>query len=202
MLVINIREVSHSAMVGRDTLRRLSLAAMFLAIGLILPFFTGQIPEIGNLLLPMHLPVFLCGLICGWQYGGIVGLVMPVMRSFMFGNPPLYPSAMAMSAELAIYGFIIGLIYGRFKKQNIASVYIALVSAMLVGRAMWGGAQVLLLGMTGSTFTWQAFVAGAFFKAIPGIVIQLVLVPTIMSILHLTGLYRFRKHGFSAKNAK
>lgn len=69
----------------------LVLSAMFMAIGLVLPFFTGQIPQIGSMLLPMHLPVLLCGLICGWQYGGVVGFVLPLLRYVMFGMPPHLP---------------------------------------------------------------------------------------------------------------
>lgn len=68
-------------------LKNLLLAAMFLAIGLVLPFFTGQIKEIGNMLLPMHLPVFLCALICGWQYGTAVGFIMPILRFALFFMP-------------------------------------------------------------------------------------------------------------------
>ena len=49
----------------------LILAALCMALGIVLPFFTGQIPQIGGMLLPMHLPVLLCGLLCGWQYGGL-----------------------------------------------------------------------------------------------------------------------------------
>ena len=68
-----------------DKIKKLTLSAMFLAIGMILPFFTGQIPRIGNMLLPMHIPVLLCGLICGWQYGAAVGLVLPLLRSMTLG---------------------------------------------------------------------------------------------------------------------
>ena len=71
-----------------QSLRNLLLAAMFLAIGLVLPFFTGQIKEIGNMLLPMHLPVFLCALICGWQYGTAVGFIMPILRFALFFHAP------------------------------------------------------------------------------------------------------------------
>lgn len=85
----------------------LVLAAMFLAIGIVLPFFTGQIPQIGRMLLPMHLPVLLCGLICGWQYGGAVGFVLPILRYALFGMPPM-PNGLAMAFELAAYGIIVG----------------------------------------------------------------------------------------------
>ena len=81
-------------------LKQLTLAALFLALGLVLPFFTGQIPQIGSMLLPMHIPVFLCGLICGWQYGAAVGFVTPLLRSALFGMPPLFPTAAAMPLEI------------------------------------------------------------------------------------------------------
>ena len=78
-------------------LKNLVLAAMFLAIGLVLPFFTGQIPAVGKMLLPMHIPVLLCGLICGWQYGLGVGFVLPLLRSLLFSFPAMYPNAISMA---------------------------------------------------------------------------------------------------------
>lgn len=180
---------------SHEALRKLVLSAMFLAIGMVLPFFTGQIQQIGNMLLPMHLPVLLCGLVCGWQYGAGVGLVLPLVRSLMFGMPPLYPVAAAMAVELAVYGLIIGLIYGLFRRQNVGAVYVALIPAMILGRAAWGGTQVLLLGLKDMPFTWSAFITASVLNAIPGILLQLLLVPAIMSMLHLTGLVRFRGKG-------
>lgn len=166
---------------------------MFIAIGVILPFFTGQIQQIGNMLLPMHIPVFLCGLICGWQYGGIVGFVLPILRSLMFGMPVIFPSAVGMAVELAVYGITVGLIYSALRRQNVLSVYMAMIPAMILGRVVWGIAQVVLLGISDGTFTWKLFFAGAVLNAVPGIVLQLFLVPGVMSVLHLTGLVRFRK---------
>lgn len=178
-----------------DALRRLTLSAMFLAVGLILPFFTGQIQQIGQMLCPMHLPVLLCGLVCGWQYGTLVGLVLPPLRSVLFGMPVLFPTAAAMAVELAVYGASIGILYALFKKQNVFTVYFALIPAMLLGRAAWGGAQMLFLDLKGTTFTWQAFLAGAFVNALPGIILQLVLIPAIMMLLNATGALRFRGKG-------
>ncbi len=184
-----------STTAAHDALLRLTLSAMFLAIGLILPFFTGQIREIGNMLLPMHIPVMLCGLICGWQYGGLVGLALPLLRSLLFGMPIFYPNALCMAVELAAYGLCIGFLYGLFKKQNIWTVYIALIPAMLLGRIAWGGSKALLLGLKDAPFGWSAFVTGAFAGAIPGIILQLVLIPAILALLHATGLHRFRGKG-------
>ena len=92
--------------------KKLVLASLFLAIGLILPFFTGQIPAIGNMLLPMHIPVLICGFVCGWKYGFLVGGIMPILRSFLFGMPVIFPNAIAMAVELATYGACTG-IFGK-----------------------------------------------------------------------------------------
>lgn len=167
--------------------QKLTLSAMFLAIGMVLPFFTGQIPKFGNMLLPMHIPVLLCGLICGWFYGMATGMILPILRSFIFGMPMLYPMALAMAFELAAYGAIVGILYTCSEKKTTASVYRALVVAMIGGRIVWGIAEVVLLGMSGSAFGWKMFVSGAFLNAIPGILLQLILIPAIMSAVRRAG---------------
>ena len=166
----------------QPNVKKMVTAALLLAIGMVLPFFTGQIKEIGNMLLPMHLPVMLCGLICGWQYGLAVGLVLPLLRSVSFGMPVLYPTAVSMAFELATYGFVIGLMYGKSRWKWLSSLYISLLSAMICGRLVWGGVQCVLLGVKG--FTFRMFLAGALLNAIPGIVLQLILIPAIMLLLH------------------
>ena len=98
--------------------KKLTLSAMFLAIGIILPFFTGQVPQIGNMLLPMHFPVLLCGMICGAPYGLAIGFILPIFRSFLFGMPMMYPMAIAMAFELAVYGVVAGWIYGRAERTR------------------------------------------------------------------------------------
>lgn len=177
----------------KKSIQKLTLSAMFLAIGLILPLFTGQIPQIGNMLLPMHIPVFLCGLICGWQYGLVVGIVVPLLRSVVFGMPVMFPNAIAMAFELMTYGFTAGFLYGRSRHQCIIALYRSIVAAMVLGRIVWGAAEVVLVGASGSAFTWKAFMAGAFFNAIPGIILQLIVLPVVMLALNRTGLVRFRR---------
>lgn len=168
------------------------LSAMFIAIGLFLPFLTGQIQQIGNMLLPMHLPVFLCGLICGWQYGLVVGFVLPLMRSAIFTMPVLYPSAVAMAFELATYGFVAGFLFGRARWQCIKSLYRCIITAMLAGRVVWGIVMLFLLGIGADGFTFEAFIAGSFLNAIPGILLQLIVIPTVMLALDRTHLVPFR----------
>lgn len=164
------------------------VAAMMLAIGLFLPFLTGQIQQIGNMLLPMHLPVFLCGLICGWRWGLGVGFILPLLRFALFGMPPIYPMGVAMAFELATYGAVAGALYAHSKWQCVRALYRCLIAAMIAGRVVWGVAEVVLLGLGPEGFTWQMFIAGAFLNCIPGIILQLIAVPAIMAALNRTGL--------------
>lgn len=159
--------------------RKMVLSALFLALGIILPFFTGQIPAIGSKLLPMHLPILLCGLICGWQYGLAIGLITPLLRSLLLGMPPLFPIATAMAFELATYGFLAGIIYQSLSKKTL-NVYITLVLSMIGGRIVWGIVSAILFGIAGIPFSFKIFIAGAIINAIPGIIIQLILIPIIM----------------------
>lgn len=162
--------------------RNLVLAGVMLALALLLPFLTGQIPTIGSRLLPMHIPVLLCGFLCGWPYGLAVGFLAPLLRSVLFGMPPIMPVAVAMAFELAAYGAVAGLIMARMPRK-LSSVFIALVGAMVVGRIVWGLVSMILYALMGSPFTWQLFFAGAVVNAIPGIIVQLLLVPALVMAL-------------------
>lgn len=162
--------------------KKLTLAAFFMALGLVLPFFTGQIPEIGSMLLPMHIPVLLCGYICGWDYGLTVGFIVPIFRSVLFGRPYMMPTAVAMAFELAAYGAVAGMLYQKLKRTKCGS-FVSLIGAMISGRVVWGIVSSALFKMVGSVFTWELFMAGAFLEAIPGIFVQLILIPAIVSRL-------------------
>lgn len=175
----------------KSNLLNLVLSAMFLALGLVLPFLTGQIKEIGSMLLPMHIPVMLCGLVCGPQYGLLIGAITPILRSSLFGMPVMFPSAISMAFELAAYGFVIGYLFKNAKWKCIKSLYRCLIISMICGRAVWGIAQCILLGIGDSGFTLSMFLSGAILNAIPGIILQLVLIPAIMLILGKTHLVNF-----------
>lgn len=162
--------------------RKLTLSGLFLALGIILPFFTGQIPEIGGMLLPMHIPVLICGYVCGWHSGLMVGLVLPILRSVIFGVPVLFPKALSMAFELAVYGAMTGVLYQKFPK-NTAGLYISLVFSMLAGRVVWGIAAVPIYGLSQMTFDLELFFAGAFLEAVPGIILQLIIIPPLIMIL-------------------
>lgn len=159
------------------------LSALFLSIGIVLPFLTAQIKEIGDSLLPMHLPTMLCGALCGPWYGLFIGFTMPVLRSLLFSMPPMYPSAVWMAFELATYGLVLGLTYKKFKTKGVLGIYISLITAMLSGRVVWGVVKAILLGVGGKAFTVTAFLVGGFVDAVPGIIIQLILVPLVIGIV-------------------
>lgn len=161
---------------------RMVLAALFLALGYIMPFLTGQIPEIGAKLCPMHIPVLLCGFFCGWQWGLAVGAITPLMRSMILSAPPMFPKAVCMAFELAAYGAVAGFLYRRLPRKK-QFVYVSLLGAMLVGRIVWGIAMAVCLGASGSVFTFSAFIAGAFTNALPGIAVQIVLIPVLVMLL-------------------
>lgn len=166
--------------------KNLVTAAVCLALCLVLPFLTGQIPQIGSALSPMHIPVLLAGFLCGPWWAAAVGAVAPPLRFALFQKPPLFPTGLAMCFELAAYGLISGLLYRRLPKRP-ASIYTALIAAMLAGRVVWGAVRVVLSGVSGEPFTWEMFMAGAFFKAVPGIVVHIVLIPLLVMALKRAG---------------
>lgn len=161
--------------------RALVRAALLLAVGMVLPFLTAQNPDLGNALLPMHLPVMLCGYLCGGWYGLAVGAIVPFLRSVCFGMPsPMYPRAVWMAVELATYGAVTGFLYKGFFKKKLWWLYGSLLSAMVAGRLLYGIVKWALLLESKNPLTMEVFVAGAVVEALPGIVLQLVLVPVIV----------------------
>lgn len=169
-------------MKNHNKLLKMILAALFLALAYVMPFLTGQIQEIGAMLCPMHLPVLLCGFICGPVWGVVVGFVAPIFRSLTLGMPPIFPKALCMAFELAAYGAIAGIMHKLLPKKK-PYIYCSLITAMIVGRLIWGAAMFICVGISGGSFTFSAFIAGAVTNAIPGIIVQIVLVPLIVMLL-------------------
>lgn len=159
--------------------RYVALSGLFVAIGLILPFVTMQIPAIGNMLCPMHIPILLCGFICGAPYGLIVGFITPLFRGMIFGMPALLPNAACMAFELATYGLVSGLLI-RKMKYSVMNLYISLIISMIVGRIVWGIAATIIYHFLGMDFTLQQFITAGFVNAIPGILLQLIIIPTVV----------------------
>ena len=169
-------------------LRKLIIAAVCLALCMLLPFLTGQIQQIGNALCPMHIPVLLCGFVCGPWYALAVGLIAPLLRFALFGMPPIYPIGVAMCFELAAYGAMSGLLYRALPKKT-GYLYVSLIGAMLGGRIVWGVVRAVLSGVGDHSFTWAAFLAGAFTNAIPGILLHIMIIPPILLALRRAKLF-------------
>ena len=162
--------------------RNVVLAALFLALAFVLPMITGHIPQIGAMLCPMHFPVLLAGFVLGGPWGLAVGFIAPLLRSVIFGMPPLFPTAVSMAFELATYGFVSGVVY-RKVKHTLPMTYVTLLTAMVAGRIVWGVVRFILAGLTGSSFPFSAFLSGALLTALPGIIAQLILIPLIITAL-------------------
>ena len=171
----------------KTTIRRMVWAAVCLALCMVLPFLTGQIPQIGSAISPMHIPVLLAGFICGPWWAMAVGAVAPLLRFALFGMPPIFPTGVAMCFELAAYGLVSGALYARLPKKT-SNIYVSLIAAMLTGRVVWGIVRGVLSGVSGEPFTWAAFMAGAFLNAIPGIIIHILLIPIIVLALKKANL--------------
>lgn len=163
------------------SIRNLVFAALCLALALVLPFLTGQIPQIGGMLSPMHIPILLCGFLCGWPLALVTGFLAPLLRYVMFGMPPM-PTALVMAFELAAYGAFAGIFYHLLPKKT-ANIYVSLILAMLAGRVVYGLASFVILGITGTKFTLSAFLAGAFISAWPGIIVHILIIPVIVMAL-------------------
>ena len=168
------------------TVRQLVLAALFLALAFVLPLLTGQVPKVGNMLCPMHFPVLLCGFVLGGPWGLAVGFIAPLVRSVLFGMPPMFPIAISMAFELAAYGLVSGVLWHKVK-HTVPMMYASLVTAMVAGRLVWGAVRFVLAGLTGSSFPFSAFLSGALLTAVPGIVAQLVLIPLLLTALQKAG---------------
>ena len=175
-----------------NKLFKLVLSSLFLALAYVMPFLTGQIPQVGSMLCPMHIPVLLCGFICGWSWGLGVGFIAPLFRSLTLGMPPLFPTAICMAFELAAYGFVVGLMHKLLPNKK-PFIYFSLISAMVIGRVVWGVAMVTALGLNGGTFTFEAFIAGAITNAVPGIILQIILVPFVVILLESSQILKNRE---------
>ena len=172
---------------NREQLRQMILASLLIALGIVLPFITGNIAFLGSRFLPMHIPVLLCGIICGKKYGLIVGLITPLLRAILIGVPPLFPIAVVMSLELAAYGFFIGLFYSLLPKK-LTYIIVSLILAMIIGRFVWGLSAYLIYPFAGIPFTLDIFLAGALINAIPGIIFQLIFIPVFIQGLTRSNL--------------
>ena len=167
------------------SLKHVILASLFIALGIVLPFLTGSNQQLGSVFLLMHIPVLMAGLVLGFKYGILVGLITPILRSVLVGTPPLFPFAVTMMFELAAYGTFIGLAYKMLPKHP-AFVYLSLFISLLLGRVVWGVAAYIIYPLAGMTFTLDKFITAGFVTSLPGLAIQIILVPLLFIYLKRT----------------
>lgn len=193
------------AMNRKSGLYSLLVTAILLAVGIVLPFLTGNVQVLGQAISPLHIPVLICGLTCGWGWGMGLGIVLPLLRSVLFGMPPLVPVAIPMAFEMAAYGALCGLLYPMLRKKMskaywamLIAMVIAMVIAMLAGRLVGGAAKAVVMGIQGNAYTFQAFVTAYFVNTAVGAVIHLIVVPLVVTALEKA---RLSPLGLKAKAA-
>lgn len=162
------------------SVKKIVLTALFIALCLVLPYAFHMIPNAGSIFLPMHIPVLLCGMTCGWAYGGVCGILGPLLSSVLTSMPPaaVLPG---MMVECCVYGLVTGLMmrYVRTGKEAL-DLYLSMVTAMLLGRVLSGIAKALIFTPGLSLAAWAT---ASFVTALPGIVIQLILLPVVIFAL-------------------
>lgn len=166
---IHMKQMNH--------LTRCVTTAVCIALCVVLPFAFHAIPNGGTLFSPMHFPVLICGLVCGWPYGLLCGIAGPLLSSLLTGMPGIgyLPT---MMVELAVYGLVTGLLMHFVRTgKTMIDVYISLIAAMLAGRVITGIARALIFAA--GTYSWKAWATGYFVSSFPGIILQILIVPAL-----------------------
>ena len=163
-----------------SSIKNMTLTAVCIALCVVLPIAFHSIPNAGSVFLPMHIPVLICGMICGWPYGFLCGLAGPLLSSALTGMPPI-AMLPAMMVECGVYGLVSGLML-KFvhTRSTYGDLYIALVTAMLAGRIVSGIAKALIFT---PGLAMSAWITASFVTALPGILIQLVFLPSVVFTL-------------------
>ena len=157
----------------KSTTKKLVSCALCIALGVLLPMAFHVIPNGGSIFLPMHIPVLICGLFCGAFYGLACGIITPFLSSMTTGMP------------LAVYGLVTGLCSKYIPRENeMSKLYMSLIIAMLAGRIVNGLINTFVLSTQG--YTLSVFMTASFITCLPGIIIQLIIVPILVRILNKT----------------
>ncbi|WP_099156997.1 ECF transporter S component [Virgibacillus ndiopensis] len=166
--------------------RSIVFTSLCIAIGLLLPQIVKMIPMAypGSVLLPMHIPVLICGFLCGWRLGGLCGMTLPLLASILTGMPPIFPIGIAMIFELGTYGALTGILY----HYTNGKILISILGAMLGGRIVLGIVNIFLFNLANNPYGLAVFFTSAFVTALPGIIIQLILVPASIQALEKSRL--------------
>ena len=160
---------------------KITYSALIFALGLLLPAIVRMVPiaNLTSLLSPMHIPVFLAGFVVGWKHAALIGILLPPVSFLLSGMPPIYPVGITMMAELAVYGIVAALIYN----YSNGKILVSLIGAMLAGRIVYGIVNAVLLGFSGISYGFEAFLTSAFITAVPAIALHIIVVPALVYAL-------------------
>jgi len=167
-------------------IKKITFGSSLIALAVLLPFLTASNPALGSIFLLMHIPALLGGFLLGGKMGGIIGFIMPLFRSVLISTPPLYPVALIMAFELGAYGLFAGIFFTLFKNYPFGYL-LALIVAMIAGRFVWGITSTIILSLANRPYSFEAFLTGAFVTALPGIAIQIILIPVLIRGLIASG---------------
>ena len=161
---------------------KLVISGLCLALAYVLPFLTGSNQRLGQMFLPMHIPVLLCGFLCGWYWALGVGIIAPIFRGLTIGAPAIPLPALPMAFELATYGVVAGVMHRVLPKKK-PFIYVSLLISMVSGRIINGIVNAIFMGAYGKPYGFEAFISGALIWAMPGILIQIALIPALVMVL-------------------
>ncbi len=179
------------------SVKNLVLAGLFTALGILMPtLFHMMGLNAGQVFLPMHFPVLLCGLVCGWRYGGTCGFIVPLLCSLLTGAPPLFPIALGMAFELCAYGLIAGIMREKF------NVYVSLITAMIGGRLVYSLFAAIFTGAFASSDAVKALAVSLFVTSLPGVMLQILILPSLTYALYKAKLADLPAHPLLAKAQK
>ena len=167
----------------KKILKDFMISLIFFAVAMVLPFWTGQIPEIASMVCPMHIPILLWGYYCGGFWGAVTGAVAALVRGAAFGMPQLFPNAVCMAFELAAYGLVMGILREKWKDVKLG-VFAMLAAAMVIGRVVWGIAMFACMGFNPAKFGFGDFITGAVTNTTPGIAVQFALIPIFVMTIN------------------
>jgi len=166
-------------------INQIVIGSSMIAMGVILPFLTLNNPSFGQVLLLMHIPVLIAGFVLPPGLALMVGLITPVLRSLLVGMPVLFPVAITMAFELAFYAFFVSILTKKIRLNHVLmKIYIVLILSMLLGRVVLGLSSYLFYSWAGWLFSIDTFIKTAYVLALPGILLQLILIPTVVLSLN------------------
>lgn len=162
--------------------KKLTYSSLLLALGIILPQVFHLFGASGSIFLPMHIPVLLAGFFLGGSSAAVIGIIAVLLSEIVTGMPPV-PILYFMLVEVAVYGLVAGLAYKKFR----LNIYVSLIIAMIAGRVASGLTVFILQQLLGLKISAISYVIGSVVTGLPGIIIQLILIPMIVLAVERAG---------------